>query len=295
MKKLMILMLLAIIATTSKASNADNDTLTIEKPNKVQIITGDSIQKIKVYGREGDDKYTYESNIQLVDSNYVSETSINKDSWSFDFVGHNSKGLAYPLERKSLSSRVGIGLCSAIGPDEGISVSMGSSWEIFWTIAAYECFAYAKKDGFSVGFGLDWRNYRMTGFNYFSKANDGTISVEKYPVGTEPDFSRIKVFSLQIPLMWQHRFNKNWSFALGPVINFNTYASIKNKYTDADGKKHKDVLKHIHQKPFTIDIMAELNILNEISVYCKYSPMNILNSDYSNKCNFQSLSFGIYL
>ena len=293
MKKLMILMLLAIIATASKASNADNDTLTIEKPNKVHIITGDSIQKIKVYGREGDDKYTYESNIQLVDSNYISETNINKDNWTFDFVKRHSGG--YPLEVKVLTSRFGIGLCSAIGADDGISVSTGSSWEIFWTIAAYEYYPYGKKDGFSIGFGLDWRNYRMTGFNYFSKANDGVISVEKYPLGTEPDFSRIKVFSLQFPLMWRHRFDKKWSFALGPVFNFNTYASIKNRYTDANGEKHKDVMKHIHQKPFTIDIMAEFNILNKTSVYCKYSPMNILNSEYSNKCNFQSLSFGIYL
>ena len=295
MKRLLSMMLLAITATANATDIADNDTLTINKPAKVRIITGDSIQKIKVYGREGDDKYTYESSIELVDSNYVSETNINKDNWTFDFVKRHSGNLGYPLEKKSISSRIGIGLCSAIEADEGISVSTGSSWEIFWTIAAYEYYAYGKKDGFSVGFGLDWRNYRMTGFNYFSKANEGTISVEKYPVGTEPDFSRIKVFSLQIPLMWQHRFNKRWSFALGPVINFNTYASIKNKYTDANGEKHKDVLKHIHQKPFTIDLMAELNILNEFSVYCKYSPMNILNSDYSNKCNFQSLSFGIYL
>ncbi|MBQ9215654.1 MAG: outer membrane beta-barrel protein [Prevotella sp.] len=295
MKRLLSMMLLAITATANATDIADNDTLTINKPAKVRIITGDSIQKIKVYGREGDDKYTYESSIELVDSNYVSETNINKDNWTFDFVKRHSGNLGYPLEKKSISSRIGIGLCSAIEADEGISVSTGSSWEIFWTIAAYEYYAYGKKDGFSVGFGLDWRNYRMTGFNYFSKANEGTISVEKYPVGTEPDFSRIKVFSLQIPLMWQHRFNKRWSFALGPVINFNTYASIKNKYTDANGEKHKDVLKHIHQKPFTIDLMAELNILNEFSVYCKYSPMNILNSDYSNKGNFQSLSFGIYL
>ena len=68
MKKLFILLLLAISAT---ANAAENDTLTILKPRKVRIISGDSIQKIKVYGREGEDKYTYESKILLVDSNYV--------------------------------------------------------------------------------------------------------------------------------------------------------------------------------------------------------------------------------
>ena len=69
MKKLFILLLLAISATANAVEVLENDTLTILKPKKVQIITGDSIQKIKVYGREGEDKYTYESKILLVDSN----------------------------------------------------------------------------------------------------------------------------------------------------------------------------------------------------------------------------------
>ena len=83
MKKLFIMMLLAVSATASAANNADNDTLTILKPKKVRIITGDSIQKIKVYGREGEDNYTYESKILLVDSNYVSQESINKDTCNY--------------------------------------------------------------------------------------------------------------------------------------------------------------------------------------------------------------------
>ena len=57
MKKLFIMMLLAVSATASATEVADNDTLTILKPQKVRIITGDSIQKIKVYGRENDSQY----------------------------------------------------------------------------------------------------------------------------------------------------------------------------------------------------------------------------------------------
>ena len=49
MKKLFILLLLAISATANAVEVLENDTLTILKPKKVRIITGDSIQKIKVY------------------------------------------------------------------------------------------------------------------------------------------------------------------------------------------------------------------------------------------------------
>ena len=293
MKKLFILLLLAISATANAVEVSENDTLTILKPKKVRIITGDSIQKIKVYGREGEDKYTYESKILLVDSNYVSEQSINKETWSFDFVKSKSHGTGYPLKQKNLSSRLGFGLCYGANADYKGPQSVGSSWEIMWTIAEIEKYGYGKHNGFSIGFGVNWRNFRIDGRSKFVKLDDGTITEEALPAGYDNDFSRIKVFSLTIPVMWKYR-TKQVTFGLGPVFNINTYASIKNRYWDADGEKHKQIFKKIHQRPITVDIMAEVSFHNWFSIYGKFSPMTILNSTYANDVNFQPVSFGIY-
>lgn len=293
MKKLFILLLLAISATANAVEVSENDTLTILKPKKIRIITGDSIQKIKVYGREGEDKYTYESKILLVDSNYVSEQSINKETWSFDFVKSKSHGTGYPLKQKNLSSRLGFGLCYGANADYKGPQSVGSSWEIMWTIAEIEKYGYGKHNGFSIGFGINWRNFRMDGRSKFVKLDDGTITEEALPAGYDNDFSRIKVFSLTIPVMWKYR-TKQVTFGLGPVFNINTYASIKNRYWDADGEKHKQMFKKIHQRPITVDIMAEVSFHNWFSIYGKFSPMTILNSTYANDVNFQPVSFGIY-
>ncbi len=293
MKKLFILLLLAISATANAVEVLENDTLTILKPKKVRIITGDSIQKIKVYGREGEDKYTYESKILLVDSNYVSEQSINKETWSFDFVKSKSHGTGYPLKQKNLSSRLGFGLCYGANADYKGPQSVGSSWEIMWTIAEIEKYGYGKHNGFSIGFGVNWRNFRIDGRSKFVKLDDGTITEEALPAGYDNDFSRIKVFSLTIPVMWKYR-TKQVTFGLGPVFNINTYASIKNRYWDADGEKHKQIFKKIHQRPITVDIMAEVSFHNWFSIYGKFSPMTILNSTYANDVNFQPVSFGIY-
>lgn len=293
MKKLFILLLLAISATANAVEVSENDTLTILKPKKVRIITGDSIQKIKVYGREGEDKYTYESKILLVDSNYVSEQSINKETWSFDFVKSKSHGTGYPLKQKNLSSRLGFGLCYGANADYKGPQSVGSSWEIMWTIVEIEKYGYGKHNGFSIGFGINWRNFRMDGRSKFVKLDDGTITEEALPAGYDNDFSRIKVFSLTIPVMWKYR-TKQVTFGLGPVFNINTYASIKNRYWDADGEKHKQMFKKIHQRPITVDIMAEVSFHNWFSIYGKFSPMTILNSTYANDVNFQPVSFGIY-
>ena len=293
MKKLFILLLLAISATANAVEVSENDTLTILKPRKVRIITGDSIQKIKVYGREGEDKYTYESKILLVDSNYVSEESINKDTWTFDFIKSKSHGTGYPLKQRNLSSRLGFGLCYGANADYKDPQSVGSSWEIMWTIAEIEKYGYGKHNGFSIGFGVNWRNFRIDGRSKFVKLDDGTITEEGLPAGYDNDFSRIKVFSLTIPVMWKYR-TKQVTFGLGPVLNINTYASIKNRYWDADGEKHKQIFKKIHQRPITVDIMAEVSFHNWFSIYGKFSPMTILNSTYANDVNFQPVSFGIY-
>ena len=293
MKKLFILLLLAISATANAVEVLENDTLTILKPKKVRIITGDSIQKIKVYGREGEDKYTYESKILLVDSNYVSEESINKDTWTFDFIKSKSHGTGYPMKQRNLSSRLGFGLCYGANADYKGPQSVGSSWEIMWTIAEIEKYGYGKHNGFSIGFGVNWRNFRIDGRSKFVKLDDGTITEEALPAGYDNDFSRIKVFSLTIPVMWKYR-TKQVTFGLGPVFNINTYASIKNRYWDADGEKHKQIFKKIHQRPITVDIMAEVSFHNWFSIYGKFSPMTILNSTYANDVNFQPVSFGIY-
>lgn len=281
-----ILTALAVSPMATLAQTAD--TLTIKKPSRVRIITGDSIQKIKVYGREGEPDFRYESRIQMVDSNYVSETVINRN-------------LGFSIGRKSnrhhnvIASHAGVGFCVPAGKSFSGPSAVGSSWELFWTIAQWERFTPSYKNCLAWGVGINWRNYRTDGRSHFVKQTDGTITEQTYPEGYEPEFSRIKVFSLCVPLSWGHRVSKNFSFSLGPVINFNTYASIKSRYHDAEGKKHKDIYKHIHQKPVTVDLMGTLRVKSlPFSIYGKYSPMDMLSDTYGSGVNFQSVSFGVY-
>ena len=74
-----------MLAATLQAKAGDNDTLRINKPGNVTIITGDSLQKIIVRGREGDPDYVYRNTIQLVlrdihraDSQHVSEPAAQR-------------------------------------------------------------------------------------------------------------------------------------------------------------------------------------------------------------------------
>ena len=292
MKKLMISMALA--ALTLAAGAQENDTVVIYNPKKVTIVTGDSLQRIIVSGKEGDDKFTYQNTIWLVDSNYVSTTHIGRDRWELIpsvKVGKKKddpEGRAYD---NAISAHFGIGFTAPTKADARTDFSTFKSWEIFATIAQWDhYFNRSHRNSVSLGFGIDWKYYRMTGDTRFVKAPDGNVTIEKYPLQVSPDFSRIKVFSLTANLGFTHNFDKNFWIGFGPVVNFNVYGSMLTEYSMyGDDIKRKE--KNIRQRPITIDWMLRLGIMG-VPFYLKYSGDNVLKD---GGVKFRSLSFGLYL
>ena len=294
MKKQLFLTFGALFAaTTMQAAILSDDTLVINNPRKVTIITGDSLQKIQIAGKENDDDFRYENTIQLVDSNYVSESSINSSRWDFSWpILKRQKAPCKPGDSESnFSPSVGVGFVTALGAPDNMEVTMGQSWEIFWTILQWEYNRCGSPSLWSVGFGLDWRNYRMTDVWRFVKDTESNILIDKYPDGAIPKFSRVKVFSLQVPVLYQYRIGKDFTIGAGPVFNLNTHSSLKTRYK-IDGEKYKDTDNDARVTPLTVDFMGVINT-PIVNFYVKYSPCNVLQTAHAPK--FQSLSVGIYL
>ena len=292
MKKLMIIMALAALTATAGAQ--ENDTVVIHNPKKVTIITGDSLQRIIVSGKEGDDKFTYQNTIRLVDSNYVSTTRIGRDRWELIpsvKVGKKKDDVEGHSYDNEISAHFGIGFTAPTKADARTNFSTFKSWEIFATIAQWDhYFERRHRNSVSLGFGIDWKNYRMTGDTRFVKAPDGNVALENYPLQVSPDFSRIKVFSLTVNLGYTHEFDEDFWIGFGPVVNFNTYASIKTRYKFL-GEKQKRIEKNIRQRPITIDWMLNMRIA-DFPFYVKYSNDDVLKD---GGVKFRSLSFGLYL
>ena len=292
MKKLMTIMALA--ALTLAAGAQENDTVVIHNPRKVTIVTGDSLQRIIVSGKEGDDKFTYQNTIRLVDSNYVSTTRIGRDRWELIpsvKVGKKKDDTEGRTYDNAISAHFGIGFTAPTKADARTDFSTFKSWEIFATIAQWDhYFERRHRNSVSLGFGIDWKNYRMTGDTRFVKAPDGNVALENYPLQVSPDFSRIKVFSLTANLGFTHSFDKDFWIGFGPVVNFNVYGSILTEYSlYGDDIKRKE--KDIRQRPITIDWMLRLGIMG-VPFYLKYSGDNVLKD---GGVKFRSLSFGLYL
>ena len=292
MKKLMIIMALAALTATAGAQ--ENDTIVIHNPKKVTIITGDSLQRIIVSGKEGDDKFTYQNTIRLVDSNYVSTTRIGRDRWELIpsvKVGKKKDDTKGHIYDNAISAHFGIGFTAPTKADARTDFSTFKSWEIFATIVQWDhYFERRHRNSVSLGFGIDWKNYRMTGDTRFVKAPDGNVALENYPLQVSPDFSRIKVFSLTANLGFTHSFDKDFWIGFGPVVNFNVYGSMLTEYS-MYGDDIERLERHIRQRPITIDWMLRLGIMG-VPFYLKYSGDNVLKD---GGVKFRSLSFGLYL
>lgn len=296
MKRIAILSFI-ISALSFSSIAAQTDTLVINHPQKVTIISNDSLQRVVVNGRQGEDDFHYQNTIRLVDGNYESNTSISRDHWELIpslKVGKSRRdndGLSYPHYTNVVTAHVGIGFTCPTHVDERVDFSTFKSWEIFATVLQLDHFLDRReRNKVSLGLGIDWRNYRMTDDQLFTKGPDGNVTVERFPLAYEPKFSRIKVFSLTATLRYEHEFADGFSIGFGPVVNFNTYASIKTRYKFL-GDKVKHMEKNIRQRPVTIDWMLNMTIA-DVPFYVKYSNDNVLKD---GGVRFRSLSFGLYL
>ena len=251
------------------------------------VVTTDSIQHILVEGKEDNPHYTYSNTLQIVDSNYVSSSSINKDDFT---IGFGWPKLAQKntdhQSTYTLAAHFSIGFVNAPGMPKAGDLNMGNSAEL-WFFFDNEWRPWRNNHVFSFGIGLDWRNYRMEDNYCFRKDAEGMNVLERLPEGVSPNFSRVKVFSLNFPIRYQY-LGRRFGFSLGPVLNFNSYSSIKTKYK-IDGHKYKEKYKNAHPTPITVDFMGTV-LTPIIDFYVKYSPFDVLKSDYGLK--FKTLSIG---
>lgn len=278
-----ILLMAAFIAIATHASEK-SDTMVVEKPRTITVISNDSLLKISIDGTATNPSYHYDAMLRAVDSNYVSSETLGRDfEFGIGTFGKHKK----TMPQSSLNLRFLIGSNGANGGPAELSTQYGTIGEIgFWF--DYQRRPWRNGHCFSIGYGLDWRKYRMTNRWQFVKADNGNVSLQQLDPQAEPKFSRILLTNFMFPIQYGYT-HKGWGFSLGPVLNINTYSSILTKYR-LDGVKHKEKHKKIHPTKLTVDFMGTL-ATPWLDFYFKYNPCNVLDSTYGPE--FQSLSFGV--
>ena len=192
----------------------------------------------------------------------------------------------------SLSTHIGVGFTAPTNVPSGMSFATFRSWELQWTIVQYEYRPKNKWQTYSIGIGLNWRNYVLKTDKAFYKGGNGEIGLTDWNPQYSDKHSNIHVASISVPILFTQKFDKEGHFklSLGPFVNFNTSADITNRYSMGDDDV-KVSTNHIGQRPVTIDFMGIFRVYG-VGLYCKYSPNSVLKSGRGPQ--FRSLSFGLY-
>ena len=270
------------------AAESVKDTLVINDVDRVKIETSDTVQRIVISGARDDKDFHYVQRISIPDTSAVRRklTSV-KDFNKISISG--KKG-----EKKSVegSFHVLLGMGTMVSAPSDFKFKVWPSWEI-GIMAMADWHPFGKRNIWSIGLGIDWRNFRMDTEKYLVKNADGEMVLTPFADDqTEREVS-IGVFSLQIPLMYTHRFDDKGKFfvSLGAIVNFNTSATANRSFEYKE--EEYEVSRHgTGQRPVTIDGMVVIGIPDFLDVYCKYSPTTFYKSGRGPKMH--QLTFGLY-
>ena len=290
MNKFLVLALSLLIGSLGSYANTLQDTIiVVNNAKKVTIEKKSNSMSVKVEGSAENPDYFYSQRME-VDSTAAVITKEKNGDWDFNipFISKNSKTKKH--HGNLCVGGFGFGVVNAMDTPEGMDVDMGASYELSLDHLLKFNYNVLPATSVSMGFGMTWRNYRMTGRTRFIKEDDNLI-LGSYPEGADIKFSRLKVFSLTFPFMINQSLGRKVVFSVGPVVNFNTHASLKTRYT-LNGEKVKETDNNIHQNRMTIDLMAKLRF-KSLGIYAKYSPSDMLNTEFGPK--FRSCSAGITL
>lgn len=214
------------------------------------------------------------------------------------YIGPRGTDFGFTISRSKttewevISQGLALGWVSPLNEATALNSSMWRSTELSWLMIVGVRMRH-RAQSLSMGLGINWQNIVLKGDRYFHKNADCTITLDPY----EPDMtdrrSRLKIFSLQVPVLYGLNFGhkRYLGVQFGPIVNFNTGGSIKTQYK-YDGSKYSVKTTGIGQRPVTVDLFASFNY-RAIGWYVRYSPMKKLRDRAD--LGFSTISTGIML
>lgn len=251
-----------------------------ENPNSTDFlispIDGEGEQSISIaYIRDSKVKTKQQNRSNIFQIPYLSEECQScRKGWSISMDG------------------ICLGLTNPLGQSGGGGIQWSKSFEICWLSCLNVNYQFSNSS-ISLGLGFDWRNYKTTLSDRCLNATEkGNVFWTKPENDINMRFSRLKVFCLQVPLLYRWSIPKSLlSMKLGGIACFNTHASLLNGFTDPNGNECECNISDINRRNFTADLFWSLTYDKAIGIYVRYSPMKVLKDP--SPVNFNPLTVGI--
>ena len=180
MKKSFSLLTLALAALPAAAALPEDTVVTVTRPDSVILLQSDSTVHLSIYGREDDDTYRFDYDKKFSpEGRVVTHQKTSGLDFTLPFLRpEGQRGKSY-----FSMGGVGFGFVNALGAPDPMNVNMAASYEVFADLLTYGRYVGPHAD-LSIGFGINWRNYRMNGRTRFVM-NGGCIGLSPYPDGAD--------------------------------------------------------------------------------------------------------------
>lgn len=260
--------LLAASFSTYGAETTDT-IINIANPSKVIIIESSEGVTFNIAGTESDSTFI------LSYSEPVTPGTIFKTSQKTEYdITRLYKHDKWDI----ISSHLLLGFND--GLSNNLSLEMSKSFEIAWQKLLGVRYRISKTMNLDFSFGIDWRTYRSTIGERFIAGGDA-IYLGPFPADVEPQFSRIKTFSLPFTLSVFRSLplkvgRSRMGLEASVIASWNVYGSALNAWRTTDGVEVEEFSKGIGLRKFTLEFMAALKICNGVGWYVKYSPYDVL-------------------
>ncbi|MCM1503785.1 MAG: hypothetical protein NC127_01115 [Muribaculum sp.] len=290
MKRILYTLIISLTVCTAKGqeqtpSEATDTVINISDPKN--IILSETPEGIKLILEGTDSVMTFSyshPDPENVDISTTKRPSIGTD---------NSIVVKWNMPNKIkfdvFTSGLSFGKNFAFDQPSPMDITTGKSWEISWLYILGVRFSRGG-NSFRAGIGMNWRNYKLTGPYQFAKA-DGEVKLTPYPENSHGEWSRLKVTTLSVPLLYTRRIWKSLNFTVGGIINFTTHSSIKTRFMYED-REITTTENGIYPRPVTVDAYGAVTVCG-IGWYVRYSPMNVIRTDRGPQ--FSALSTGMVI
>ncbi len=234
--------------------------------------------------------------IVITQNNEIADRNYDDDDQTVVIRLGNDKVLWRSSEHfEMICGGLTLGFTGAPGHPGNMPIEMGKSLEIGWMNiigVKYHTHGFSA----SVGFGLNWRNYKISTQDYRFDCEGGNIITAPYPDGSTPRNSRLKIFTMQVPVLFTQKmpfklFRQQQSVTAGVILGYSSHGSLLTRWTDSNGQKVKQSSNHIGHRRFTYDLYGSIGLSHYFGIYVKYSPLSVLRG--SGQPSFHTLSTGV--
>ncbi|MCQ2242917.1 MAG: hypothetical protein MJZ32_01525 [Bacteroidaceae bacterium] len=276
--------ILAFMATTVFAQNEKKDTtMTFHDIDSVVISDNGKQVSVAIKGAKNNKDTEFLLNEPSKDAEKQS-VQYSTSSNEFRIYDKCSDDPTKPAYFVSCNLGIDLGIIKNMSGGLDGKVNSLQSIEISW-LNALQLIAKLphRRNAVSLSLGFTWRNFRRTDAKRFIPTEDESFYVYDYPEGSKPSYSRFKVFSISVPLLWEHTYrqvkNKKGktvgsNFQLGAILNFNNYSSLLTKY-DLNDKTVEEVSKLDALEPISIDLYGAIDLWKGLGIYVRTSLTNL--------------------